>query len=336
MTSRTAPLRTTPLLNASMTAALEQYASWQEPLFEDLHRHPELSMREERTRAIVAEQLSAFGYAVQEIGGGVVGVWENGEGPTVLMRADMDGLPVAKASGLPYASTHTQQDADGRTQPTMHACGHDVHVVAGLGAARLLAEHLGDWSGTYIALFQPGEEIAAGARAMVEDGLVDKVPAPDACLGQHVLTAPVGREGRDRSGTGEEILEQLVQGVQRIVRAECEAARSPQEPEFELFNHFPVTDNDAEVTEVLRAAFLAQLGEERVEHMAPVTASEDFSILPDAFGVPYCYWGFGGYVEGRETAPNHSPLWAPDRQPTLRTGTEAAASAALALLDGKG
>ena len=80
MTSPTTPLRTTPLLSASMTAALEQYASWQEPLFEDLHRHPELSMREERTRAIVAEQLSAFGYAVQEIGGGVVGVWENGEG----------------------------------------------------------------------------------------------------------------------------------------------------------------------------------------------------------------------------------------------------------------
>lgn len=106
MTSPTTPLRTTPLLSASMTAALEQYASWQEPLLEDLHRHPELSMREERTRAIVAEQLSAFGYAVQEIGGGVVEVWENGEGPTVLMRADMDGLPVREASGLPADVAH--------------------------------------------------------------------------------------------------------------------------------------------------------------------------------------------------------------------------------------
>jgi amidohydrolase len=174
-----------------MTAALEDYASWQGPLYEDLHRHPELSMLEERTRAKITEQLTEYGYEVQAIGGGVVGVLANGEGPTVLMRADFDGLPVQEASGLPYASVHTQVDAAGEVVRTMHACGHDFHIVAGLGAARLLAEHREDWSGTYIALFQPGEEIAAGAQAMVDDGLVDKLPRPEVCLGQHVMTTPV-------------------------------------------------------------------------------------------------------------------------------------------------
>ena len=401
-------------LTDRMTAALKEYRAWQEPLLTDLHRHPELSMREERTRRIIAAQLAEFGYEVQQIGGGVVGVLSRGEGPTVLLRADMDGLPVQEASGLPYASVHSQQDADGTLQPTMHACGHDFHMVAALGAARLLAEHRGDWSGTFIALFQPGEETAAGAAAMVADGLIDKIPAPDACLGQHVLTSPaagkvavapgpvlsssvsmrvrvhgagshgsmphlgvdpvvlaaaivtriqtlVAREiapgdfgvvtvGALHAGTSaniipdqaelalnfraysEEILDHLVEGVQRMVRAECEAARSPKEPEFELFNRYPVTDNDPQLAAQVREAFIAQFGPERVEHMDPVTASEDFSTIPDAFGVPYCYWGFGGYAQGREAAPNHSPLWAPDLQPSLSTGTEAAASGAFALL----
>ena len=401
-------------LTDRMTAALKEYRAWQEPLLTDLHRHPELSMREERTRRIIAAQLAEFGYEVQQIGGGVVGVLSRGEGPTVLLSADMDGLPVQEASGLPYASVHSQQDADGTLQPTMHACGHDFHMVAALGAARLLAEHRGDWSGTFIALFQPGEETAAGAAAMVADGLIDKIPAPDACLGQHVLTSPaagkvavapgpvlsssvsmrvrvhgagshgsmphlgvdpvvlaaaivtriqtlVAREiapgdfgvvtvGALHAGTSaniipdqaelalnfraysEEILDHLVEGVQRMVRAECEAARSPKEPEFELFNRYPVTDNDPQLAAQVREAFIAQFGPERVEHMDPVTASEDFSTIPDAFGVPYCYWGFGGYAQGREAAPNHSPLWAPDLQPSLSTGTEAAASAAFALL----
>lgn len=401
-------------LTDRMTAALKEYRAWQEPLLTDLHRHPELSMREERTRRIIAAQLAEFGYEVQQIGGGVVGVLSRGEGPTVLLRADMDGLPVQEASGLPYASVHSQQDADGTLQPTMHACGHDFHMVAALGAARLLAEHRGDWSGTFIALFQPGEETAAGAAAMVADGLIDKIPAPDACLGQHVLTSPaagkvavapgpvlsssvsmrvrvhgagshgsmphlgvdpvvlaaaivtriqtlVAREiapgdfgvvtvGALHAGTSaniipdqaelalnfraysEEILDHLVEGVQRMVRAECEAARSPKEPEFELFNRYPVADNDPQLAAQVREAFIAQFGPERVEHMDPVTASEDFSTIPDAFGVPYCYWGFGGYAQGREAAPNHSPLWAPDLQPSLSTGTEAAASAAFALL----
>lgn len=178
-------------LPASKTAALDALASRQVPLYEDLHRHPELSMREERTRGVVAAQLAEAGYQVQEIGGGVVGVLENGAGPTVLLRADVDGLPVQETTGLPYASIATQEDADGQVRPTMHACGHDVHTAVALGAARLLAAHREAWCGTYVALFQPGEEIAAGARAMVEDDLVARVPTPAVCLGQHVLTSPV-------------------------------------------------------------------------------------------------------------------------------------------------
>lgn len=403
-----------PLLDDAMTAALEEMASWQQDLYEDLHRHPELSMHEERTRGIIAAQLRELGCAVQEIGGGVVGVLENGGGPAVLLRADFDGLPVQEATGLPYASEHNQEDAEGQVRRTMHACGHDVHTTAGLGAARLLAEHREAWQGTYLALFQPGEEIAAGARSMVEDGLVEKIPRPEVCLGQHVLTSPVAgkvavapgpvlsssvsmavtvhgvgshgsmphlgidpvvlasaivtrlqslvaRElspsdfgvvtvGALHAGTSaniipdrammalnlraydEQILDRLVAGVERIVRAECVAARSPEEPEFELFHRFPVTDNDEQVAARVREAFEDQFGAERVERMVPATASEDFSGIPDAFGVPYCYWGLGGYAEGRETAPNHSPFFAPDQQPTLRTGTEAAASAALAWL----
>ena len=170
-----------PVLSPAMSAALEEADAWQRPLYEDLHAHPELSMQEERTRGVIRGKLEEFGYAVQEIGGGVVGVLENGPGRTALFRADFDGLPVQEASGVPYASLEK-----GR----MHACGHDVHVTAALGAAQLLAAHREDWQGTYVALFQPGEEIAAGARSMLDAGLADAIPRPDVYLGQHVLASP--------------------------------------------------------------------------------------------------------------------------------------------------
>lgn len=170
-----------------MTAAqevlkgLDAANTWQEELYVHLHKHPELPMQEVETAAEITRRLESYGYAVQQIGGGVVGVLENGEGPTVLFRADIDALPVEENTGLPYRS---------EVPGVMHACGHDLHITAGLGAASLLAESKDAWSGTYIALFQPGEETAAGAKSMVADGLVDKVPRPDVALGQHVLTAP--------------------------------------------------------------------------------------------------------------------------------------------------
>jgi hippurate hydrolase len=163
-----------------------------EELYKDLHRHRELSMQEERTAGVAAERLQGAGFEVTTgVGGtGVVGVLENGDGPTVMLRADMDALPVQEQTGLDYASEH-----DG----VMHACGHDVHVAWLAGAAALLAAGRGAWHGTLLAVFQPAEETAAGARAMIDDGLLDRFPKPDVVLGQHVMAAPAGSIGT-RSG----------------------------------------------------------------------------------------------------------------------------------------
>lgn len=168
---------------------------WQEELYRQLHAHPELSSQEVRTRAAVAERLRAFGCEVVEVGGGVVGVLENGAGPVVLHRADIDGLPVTEETGLPYASTDTAVDETGATVGVMHACGHDLHVTCLLGAVELLASEPGVWSGTFVALFQPAEETAAGARAMVDAGLTSLVPRPDVAFGQHVLAHEAGVVG---------------------------------------------------------------------------------------------------------------------------------------------
>lgn len=162
-------------------------------IYRDLHRNPELSFQEHRTAGIVADALRGLGYQVTEgIGGtGVVGVLANGEGPTVLLRADMDGLPVEEATGLDYASSARGTDAAGNEVPVMHACGHDVHVTCLLGAAERLAGDRG-WQGTLVALFQPAEEQGGGAESMVGDGLYERVPTPDVVLGQHVAPLPAG------------------------------------------------------------------------------------------------------------------------------------------------
>ena len=394
---------------------VDSFTSWQEELYIHLHQHPELSMQEKETCDTIDAELTRLGYATQRIGGGVVGVLENGEGPAVLFRADIDGLPVKEATGLEYASTQTRTDTDGNEVPAMHACGHDFHISCALGAARIFAENREAWAGTYIALFQPGEETAAGARSMVADGLVDKIPAPDVALGQHVLAGPmragqvgthagailstgasvkvtlhgkgshgsmphlsidpvvlaaavvtrlqsvVAREinpfkmavltvGSIHAGSKSNIIpdtatlliniraydmdvrEQLLDGIKRTVTAECEAARAPQAPEFEIYDSYPLTNNDAATTDKVTQAFLAHFGEERVMDCGEVSASEDFSVIPDAFGIPYTYWGFGGFAEGAPTYPNHNPAFGPVLQPTLATGTEAAAVAALAWL----
>ena len=153
-------------------------------LYRDLHRHPELSFRETRTAGIVAERLRGLGLATtMGVGGtGVVGLLERGDGPTVLLRADMDALPVQEATGLSYAST-----VDG----VAHACGHDVHVTCLLGALERLAADDG-WRGRVQAVFQPAEEVGGGAQAMVDDGLVERFGRADVVLGQHVAPIPAG------------------------------------------------------------------------------------------------------------------------------------------------
>ncbi|MEX0173278.1 amidohydrolase [Streptomyces sp. LMG1-1-1.1] len=162
-------------------------------LYEDLHAHPELSFQEVRTAGIVAARLREQGWEVTEGVGrtGVVGVLANGPGPVVLLRADMDALPVREETGLPYASTATGTDPDGNEVPVMHACGHDVHVTCLLGATGQLAALRDTWHGTVVAVFQPAEEVG-GAPAMIEDGFLDRFPRAEVCLGQHVAPAPVG------------------------------------------------------------------------------------------------------------------------------------------------
>jgi hippurate hydrolase len=397
-----------------------------EDLYRDLHRHPELSHAEHRTAARVAERLRGAGYEVHErIGGtGVVGVLANGNGRTVLMRADMDALPVKEATGLAYASTDTGTADSGDAVPVMHACGHDVHVSCLLGAAELLAAGREHWHGTVLALFQPAEETGDGAGGMIADGLAALVPAPDVALAQHVLpfaagevrTLPgpvlseadsmritihgrgahgsmpqaavdpvllaamivvrlqsiVSREiapgepavltvGSIEAGTKANVIPdsarlllnvrtysdltrtRMLDAIRRIVVAECQAAAAPEPPDFDLFEHFPLTENDPTVTGIISAAFTDRFGD-RAGTLPRQSASEDFSDLPNAFGIPYSYWAIGGIepaayraadAAGRvsqDIPVNHSARFAPVVQPTLDTGIAAMVTAALATL----
>jgi amidohydrolase len=399
---------------------------WQEDFYTTVHQHPELGHQEVQTAAAVAEALRGYGYDVHEKIGttGVVGILKNGDGPVVLMRADMDALPIEEATGLPYASTERATDRDGNDVPVMHACGHDAHVACLLGAARLMAQETDAWHGTYIALFQPAEELADGADVMLKGGLEKLIPRPDVALAQHVLPFPAGtvgtrpgallssadsmritvwgrgshgsmpqlsidpvvlasmvvirlqsivaREvapgefavltvGRIAAGSKSNIISdhavlelnirtfsettrsQVVDAIRRIVEGECAASGSPQPPTFELYDHYPVTDNDPDAAARVAGAFHAYFAD-RAFAIDRQSASEDFGEIPDALGVPYMYWGVGcidpdTYTRAEaagtvstDIPANHSPKFAPVLQPTLETGTAAAVVAALAWL----
>jgi hippurate hydrolase len=171
-------------------------------IYKDIHAHPELSMQEHRTSGIAAAWLKQNGYEVTEsIGGtGVVGILRKGDGATVLLRADMDALPIQESTGLPYASKARGTDRFGQATAIAHACGHDMHLAWLMGVAQILAENPEKWSGTVMAVFQPGEETAQGARAMIEDGMVKRFPKPDVTLAQHVMPLSAGQIGY-RTGT---------------------------------------------------------------------------------------------------------------------------------------
>jgi amidohydrolase len=407
-------------------AAQPTIQKWQEDFYRNLHRHPELGDQEVKTAAAVAGLLRNYGYDVHEKIGttGVVGILKNGEGPVVLMRADMDALPVEETTGLPYASTDRTADQDGNDVPVMHACGHDAHVACLLGAARLLSENTDDWQGTYIALFQPAEELANGAEVMLGGGLEQLIPRPAVALAQHILPFPAGRVGtrpgaflssgdsmrvtvwgrgshgsmpqlsvdpvvlasmivvrlqsivarevtpgefavltvgRIQGGSKSNIISDhavlelnirtfremtrsmIVDAIKRIVEGECAASGSPKPPTFELYDHYPVTDNDTDATATVSDAFGRYFGD-KAYTLDRQSASEDFSEIPDALGVPYTYWGTGcidpdlyAKAEADGTVAtdipgNHSPNFAPVIEPTLQTGTAAAVVAAVAWL----
>jgi hippurate hydrolase len=157
-------------------------------LYQQLHRSPELSLEEEKTAARMAAQMTELGLEVTtEVGGhGVVAVLKNGSGKTLLLRADMDALPIAEATGLAYASTVKVKNKHGATVGLMHACGHDMHLTNLVGTVRYLASHRDQWQGTLVAIFQPAEEVGAGAKAMLEAGLLKRFPRPDFALAMHV------------------------------------------------------------------------------------------------------------------------------------------------------
>jgi amidohydrolase len=185
--------KTIPSRSLSLDASAELLIEL-ETVYKDLHANPELSMQETRTARLAADWLTRRGFEVTTgVGGtGVVGVLRNGDGPAVLLRADMDALPITESTGLDYQSRVTGVDRFGQATGLSHACGHDMHVTWLLGASRVFAENRSVWSGTLIALFQPGEETAQGADAMINDGLAKRIPRPDIALAQHLVPAPAG------------------------------------------------------------------------------------------------------------------------------------------------
>jgi len=169
-----------------------------EELYLDLHRHPEIAFQEVETARKLAEKTRALGFDVTTgIGGtGLVAILRNGPGPVVMLRTEIDALPVLEKTGLPFASTATTKNAAGETVPVMHACGHDIHMSAWYGTARLMAENLQQWSGTLMLVGQPAEEPLQGAAAMLKDGLFERFPKPDYALSFHdEATLPAGTVG---------------------------------------------------------------------------------------------------------------------------------------------
>lgn len=371
--------------------------------YRHLHAHPELSMQEHRTAAFLEGRLNELGIENFRCGGtGVVGVLRNGDGPVVAFRADTDGLPIAEDTGLPWSSEETGTLSSGEVVPVMHGCGHDTHTAVGLALAGLLWEHREEWSGTVVLILQPGEETAAGAEAMVDDGLWDRAPKPEVVYGQHVMPGLAGTvslsvgtamamadswkvtlhgrqahgsqpqasidpivlgahvvtrlqsvvsrsvDPRDmavltvgmfRAGFKENIIpasaelalnvrtftpevrDTVLGGIRRVVEGEVLASGAP-EAEFDELSRFPACVNDEQESERVLEVLRAELGEENVKIVPPLSGSKDFGHLATSIGVPSVFWFYGGYPQEVLDHPeqvhgNHHPSFAPVQQPTL-------------------
>ncbi|EPI43458.1 M20 family metallopeptidase [Gardnerella piotii] len=393
---------------------LDKTQAERERQYKYFHQHPELSMKEDHTAQTIIDILSKAGIETKRVGKtGVVAEIKNGEGPVVAMRADIDALPIKENSGKDYNSTVSTQDENGKTVGVSHACGHDFHISSLLGALKAFNKHKDAWRGTYIGVFQPGEETAQGAKSLVENGITRIIPKPDVYLGQHVLGAiPAGTVGI-RSGAflttaasirvhifgkgshgsmpelsvdpvivassivlklqtivsrelaakdyaivtvgainagsksniipddaellintrtySEDTQKFVHSAIERIVRGECELARCPKKPEFTYYDRYPLTNNDQNSSLRVRKAFDEYFGEDSV-NISRASASEDFSIVANAFNTPYAYWGLGGFEDMKNAPGNHNPAFAPDLQPTLNRGLESAVVAACAWL----
>src|SRR5271166_3347190 len=187
-----------PSKNSSLAAEVNSVYPQVQTLYLDLHQHPELSSHEVNTAAKLASQLRALGYDVTEhVGGtGVVALLRNGVGPTVMLRTELDALPVEEKTGLPYASKVTTKNNAGVTVPVMHACGHDIHMAALVGTAEIMAKTKDQWHGTLMLIGQPAEETVGGAKGMLADGLFTRFPKPDVGVALHTTNnQPEGKVG---------------------------------------------------------------------------------------------------------------------------------------------
>jgi hippurate hydrolase len=382
-------------------------------LYRWFHANPELSLKEEKTAAKFAAEVRSAGWTVMEkIGGhGVVATLKNGEGPAVLARIDMDGLPVKEETGLSYASTNG----------AMHACGHDTHLAMGIGLARVLSRLRDRWSGTVILVGQPAEEIGLGAKQMLEDpNFHADVPAkPVACLALHnspafpagsVAVCPgfasanadslditiFGRGGHGawphqtidpiviaaemimafqtivsrkidptdnavitvgsiHGGAKHNVIpgevklqltvrsyrdatrEKLLAEIRHIAQKTAESHRAPRAPEIRMEeNYFPAVYHDPALAERMRTVFEKLLGAGNVRIGSPAMGAEDFGRFAKHYGVPGLQFSVGAAPAGGGTQPGlHSNKWAPDPEPTLRTGTTAFVAACLDLLGRK-
>lgn len=399
---------------ADISAEVDAVYAQADALYRELHRQPELSGHEQKTAARLAEGLRTLGYDVTAGVGrtGVVGVLKNGAGPVVLLRTELDGLPVEEKTGLDYASTARTKNDDGVDVGLMHACGHDLHMAAWMATARIMAGARDRWAGTLVLIGQPAEETLRGAQWMIEDGLLTRFPRPDFALAVHddprhpagvigyragpafsnsdtlrvtifgtgghgarpettvdpvviaartvlALQTIVSREispfdaavitvGAIHAGAKANIIPaearldlsvrsftdkvrtHLLSAIDRVVKAEAVAGRSPKEPLIERVDGTDALVNDPALTQRVSAALSKALGPARVTEVAPEMGSEDFSRFHKA-GIPTLMLRVGAIdpavFEASEktgaTLPSlHSPLFAPDRERTLKTAIQ--------------
>jgi amidohydrolase len=399
---------------APLSAQVDSVYPQVETLYMDLHRHPELSLHEVNTAAKLAARLRELGYDVTEkVGGtGVVGILRNGAGPTVMLRTELDALPVEEKTGLAYASTVRTKDDAGHDVPVMHACGHDIHMAAWVGTATIMAHSKSEWHGTLVLIAQPAEERVLGAKNMIADGLFTRFPKPDVGVALHttnslpagevgftpeyaasnadsvnitiygkgghgaspestvdpiviaarvVLTLQtiVSREikpgdpavitvGYMQGGTKSNIIpdevhlgltvrsytpevrKHLLAAIERVAKAEAQAADAPKAPLVQVVESTDSLYNDPKLAERLSRALTQALGAGRVQKEPPIMASEDYSYFVEA-GVPSFYFWLGvadpekfkeAKASGVHLPSNHSPFFAPDMEPSLKTAIE--------------
>ena len=410
-----ASAQTGSISNSSLVAEVNSVYPQVQTLYEDLHQHPELSSHEVNTAAKLASQLRAMGYDVTEhVGGtGVVALLRNGAGPTVMLRTELDALPVEEKTGLAYASKVTTKNNAGVTVPVMHACGHDIHMAALVGTAEIMAKTKDQWHGTLMLIGQPAEETVGGAKGMLADGLFTRFPKPDVGVALHTTNnLPAGKVGiapeyalsnadtvnitiYGRGGHGArpettvdpiviaariilglqtivsreikpgdpavitvgyiqggtknniipdevhlgltvrsftpEVRKHLLSAIQRVVKAEAEAANAPKPPLVQVTESTDALYNDPKLADRLGQALSQSLGAGNFEKSSPEMASEDYSAFVAA-GVPSFYFRLGvadpakfreAEASGVPLPSNHSPFYAPDMEPSLKTAMEA-------------